>query len=332
MAYLLIDFRHVAYKAITLPKLQAPIQVNGTEMIADTTVATFTIKDIWNKSQRGTFHTAVCLEQGKTGMPTYRAEYFKHLQSKGFDVTDGGYKAGRKKESGAFYNAVEVAEYLVGQSGISVYRVARLEADDLIGALVKHIKEVQKDTETPIYILTNDADHLPLVDEQVSVYMKCPRQYNEFGAPEYRGYFQVTPNSWDDFLAGSSEFGEYHLPYNAMLLYKLVKGDKSDNYKGACKGYGKVKFSNLTYQMQDDGVDFANVFRYYKDFDVEIAPVLRKYFTPEEVNHMAMVYKGINPVQTLDGVTPLHEKLRKPLQINIGEVQLACKTLDINIK
>ena len=78
-----------------------------------------------------------------------------------------------------------------------------------------------------------------------------------------------------------------------MLLFKMIRGDKSDNVAGACKGYGGKKYSALMEKMQEDGVDFPNVFRYGNDFNEVMKPVLDKYFTEEEVEKMEFIYQGI---------------------------------------
>lgn len=327
--YVLIDFRHLCYKARNLPKLTITTTIGNQQRVIDTTIASFVVKDIYYKSGRASYPTAVFLEGGREGIPTFRKEYFQRLVNEGTDLTKG-YKEGRKGESHAFYHAVNTAEELI-KHGISVYRVERLEADDLIAAMVRKIKYHMGDTTTPIVILTNDNDMLPLVDDQVSVYIRSPRTYAEPGCIEYKGYYQVTPRTWYDYLEGTSEYGEFYIPYNSMLLYKLIRGDSADAYKGACKGLGKVSYSNLMRQMEQAGVDFENIFRYGNDFDTIMRPVLEQWFKEEEVERMHTLYKGIDMIQSHNGVDYLHEKLRAPLQIDLGVLQKASDALNIRV-
>ena len=115
--------------------------------------------------------------------------------------------------------------------------------------MVQRIKE--EDTKTPIDIITNDSDLLPLVDEQVSVYIRGTRQFSEEGCPEHRLYFQVTPRTWDEYLSYASAYRGFKIPYNSMLLFKLIRGDKSDNIPVGVEGYGGVKFAKLVEEMED---------------------------------------------------------------------------------
>src|SRR5690606_27680880 len=127
-------------------------------------------------------------------------------------------------------------------------------------SMVQKIKSIDK--ETPIDIITGDSDLLALVDDQVSVYMRGNRQHAEPNCPEHRLYFQVTPETWEEYLSYSSAYRDYYIPFNSMLLFKMIRGDKTDNITGACKGYGGKTYSELMYQMEEDEVDFKNIFRY----------------------------------------------------------------------
>lgn len=315
MRYVLIDFNHLAYKCAALEPLTTTANVDGNIQVIDTTIPTHTIKNVFNYSGRGQFHTGVFLEGG--GNPE-RTAHFAAIAAK----TDkaSGYKGTRNKQTNPFYKGIELAVNLMLQGQVSVYRQQGFEADDLIMSMVQKIKSI--DTETPIDIITNDSDLLPLVDDQVSVYMRGTRQHAEPGCPERRLYYQVTPETWDEYLSYTSAYRNFRIPYNSMLLYKLIRGDSADNYSGAVKGYGGVKYSQLMQQMEADGVDFPAVFRYGLDFDVVLRPILSEYFEEEAINHMAYVYAGVQPK---------YHNLAVPKQVEPGYLQLALNPVKINI-
>ncbi len=317
MRYVLVDFTHLAYKTFVAEPLSAMVNINGELQKVDTTVPNYTIKGIFNYSGRGMFHTAVFFEGGSQ----YRKDYFAEKGA----IAEGGYKGGRNKESGAFYTGINLTGTLLQQGKVSVYKAMGYEADDLIYNMIQRIKE--EDTTTPIDVITNDADLLPLVDDQVSVFIRGTRQFAEQGCPERRLYYQVTPTSWDDYLSYSSAYKSYKIPYNSMLLFKMIRGDKSDNIAPACKGYGGKKYTTLMEKMIEDGVDFPNIFRYGNDFDEVMRPVLSKYFTEEEVENMKFIYGGIC-LRKL----PNDKRLSMPKQIDKGFLQQALEVVKINLR
>lgn len=287
--YIIIDFLHLAHRCIKLPRMTATVKCNGEIKKIDTTIANSTIKNIWRYSGKGLFPTAVCLDGG-----SWRKNYF----AKGFEDVDGEqtgsseYKANRETQDNPFYQGVNNTIMLLMNGKVSLYRKTGMEADDLLYSLVRKIKEV--DTTTPIDVITNDSDILPLVDEQVSVYIRGTREHNVEGCPIVKGYFQVTPETWDEYISYSSYYRNFKLPYNSILLYKIIRGDTSDTVPMAVKGYGAKKFVEFLDKLKADGCDFSKVFRYGKDFDTEIAPWLVKYFTEDEMRRIKFVYEGIN--------------------------------------
>lgn len=317
MRYVLIDYMHLAHRCIVAEPLSVTVPINGEIQVVDTTIPNYTVKNIYSYSGRGLFHTGVFFEGGSD----FRKKHFAKDGS-----GDGtGYKGDRSQQKGSFYTGINLAIQLMMQGKVSLYRAGGYEADDLIFNMIRAIKE--KDTSTPIDIITNDSDLLPLVDEQVSVYIRGTREYNEDGCPTRRLYYQVTPRSWDEYLSYASAYKNYTIPYNSMLLFKMIRGDKSDNVAGACKGYGGKKYSALMEKMQEDGVDFPNVFRYGNDFNEVMKPVLDKYFTEEEVEKMEFIYQGIGLRKLPEG-----QSLALPKQIDKGYLQQALDFVKINLK
>ena len=233
MRYVLIDYMHLAHRCIVAEPLSTTVMINNELQVIDTTIPNYTIKNIFNYSGRGLFHTGVFFEGGSD----YRKKHFAKEGS-----GDGsGYKGDRSQQKGSFYTGINLAIQLMVQGKVSLFRVGGYEADDLIYNMILAIKS--KDTTTPIDIITNDSDLLPLVDEQVSVYIRGTREYNEDGCPNRRLYYQVTPRSWEEYLSYTSAYKNFKIPYNSMLLFKMIRGDKSDNVAGACKGYGGKKYT-----------------------------------------------------------------------------------------
>lgn len=311
--YVLVDFNHLAHRCMMMEPLTTTVSINGVPTVVDTTIATGTIKNVFNYGGRGTNYTAVCLEGGNN----IRKQYFAENSPTGKKTV---YKDGRKKNSRLFAG-LDLAVHLMHEGNVSLYRQEGLEADDCIYSLVQKIKSI--DTTTPIDIITNDSDMLPLVDYQVSVYMRGTRQFAKEGCPEHRLYYQVTPDTWEDYLGYTSAYKDYIIPYNSMLLFKLIRGDKADNVPASVQKYGAVKYSNLMRTMLYDGVNFDDVFRYGVDFDEVILPVLETYFPDKEVlDNMRFVYNGINLKYT---------NLVPPKQIQGGMLQGSLTKMNINL-
>lgn len=309
--YVLIDYMHLAHRCFQVKPLSATVEINGEIQTVDTTIPTYTIKNIFNYGGRGLHFVGVCFEGGAS----VRKRYFSEGTG-----DDAGYKGTRQRQGGTFYRGIELSIRLLLNGKVSLYRKEGLEADDMLYSLVQKIKSI--DTETPIDIITNDSDLLPLVDDQVSVYMRGNRTYAEEGSPERNLYYQVTPNTWDDYLSYTSAYKNYVIPYNSMLLYKLIRGDKADNISASVKGYGGVKYSQLMEQMIADNVDFPNIFRYGVDFDTVMRPVLKNYFDDDAIEKMRFIYNGINL---------MHQDVTAPKQIELGLLQSALNTVRINL-
>lgn len=313
MRYVIIDYMHLAHRCYNAQPLSATVKDNMTGQVVtvDTTIPNYTIKNIYRYGGKGEYYTAVCLEGGNN----QRKAYFSNGS-----IDGSGYKGNRGSYRTPFYDGVNMTVSILLEGMVSCYRQEGLEADDMVYSLIQCIKRV--DTKTPIDVITNDADLLPLVDDQVSVYMRGNREYSEQGCPTHRLYYQVTPESWEEYLSYTSAYRDFYIPYNSMLLFKMIRGDKSDNIAPAIKGYGGKKYSELMDRMVEDGVDFPNIFRYGNDFDTVMAPVLARYFKPDEIARMKYIYTGI----CLRAVNVM-----APKQIEQGLLQLALSKYKIHL-
>ena len=144
----------------------------------------------------------------------------------------------------------------------------------------------------PIDIITGDADMLPLVDDQVSVYLRGNRTFAMKGCPEHRGYFQVTPENWDEALSYRSAFKAFNVPYNAIFLYKMIRGDSADGIPIVIDGFGGVNFTKLMQSMIDVGADFPVDFRYDSPWE-RMEELLSNFFTDEALRVMKFVGDGL---------------------------------------
>lgn len=314
--YILVDFMHLGYKFTQAPPLSVTIDVDGVPTVIDTTIINGVVKNVHSLSDYGNHFLGVFLEGGNS----FRKQYFK--ESPHEDLATN-YKGSRPDASrNPVIKAMDTTIQFLYEARVPLYRMGTYEADDLIFSVIQEIKKF--DQTTPIDVITNDADLLPLVDEQVSVYLRGKSTSNEDNSPKRRMYRQVTPRTYTNVLSQLSEYKGFYLPYNSILLHKLLRGDSSDEYKGAAGGYGKVSFSKLTETMERDGVDFPNVFRYTNDFTEVMRPVLLNYFEPNVVDRMEWIFEGMKLRYLPDRAVPVRFKS--------GELQKAVNKLHINLK
>lgn len=321
--YVLIDFMHLVYKTYACQPLSVTCNVGGELRKINTTIQTLVLKNIWRYSGKGKYPTAVCLEGGS---PTRKA-YFQSLQAQKKDGTTAPieYKDNRGYLRSEVSEGINSTIELLHKSGVSLYREPGFEADDYVYTLVQAIKNAG--ITDPIDIVTNDRDLLPLVDDQVSVYIKCTREYYEDGCPKLTGYFQVTPNSWDLYIGYASEYKGYTLPYNSVLLYKMLHGDTSDNIPALVKGYGPKTLTTKVEAMQTAQVHFEEMFRYGRSKWEKYPEFLSYFFTPAEVDGMMKIYKGIDLMR----IMPENGTLKLPHCIEHGKLAQYAAELQITI-
>jgi 5'-3' exonuclease len=337
--YVLVDYMHLAHRCIQAEPLSTTVNIGGELRVVDTTIPNYTIKNIYGYSGKGRHYTGVFLEGGASERKKYFATQMGAI---GAAEAQEGYKGNRNNNKGSFYEGIGLTVNLLHNGQVSLYRKEGMEADDLIASVVSIIKSIDKIT--PIDIITNDSDMLPLVDDQVSVYMRGNRQWAAEGCTEHRLYYQVTPESWLEYLSYTSAYREYYIPYNSMLLFKLIRGDKADNVAGSCLGYGGKKYSALMQQMEEDGIDFAKIFRYGLDFDVVMRPVLETYFPGDmmikdkDKKVVPLFDAEGNQISIVDymkyiylGISPKYANADIPKQIEPGYLQSALNPVKINI-
>ncbi len=324
--YVLIDMAHMGHMfQHASGSMSTTLEINGVPMPVDTTIPNGVLKSIYAKGGYGSHFVGVFLEGGAGP----RKEHFAvqrnaatTAKSKVKDPSTVGYKGSRPKQrGGALYDGLNLTVSLLQEGGAQLYRKKDREADDMIASTILAIKAV--DTTTPIDVYTNDSDLLPFVDDQVSVWIRCKAlTYADEGLKRSTGYYQVTPDSWADYVTRPSHLKDYNLPYNSILLKKLIKGDDSDDIIGAVDKFGPKKYNEMIGKMLEDGVDFPTVFRYDVDFDEVIRPIMLKYFPSDQVDYMQFIFDGIKPI--LDDTV-------LPRRLDVGHMSRAALKIRVNL-
>lgn len=321
----IVDFNHQAHTYFhSQHRLSVRVTENGQVVEKDTTIQNGTIKNIYRWSNFGHNPTAVCFDRPVIARKAFFQDHFEDMKV----GTAGEYKGGRSKMPEQMYEGIQDAERILRDAGVSVFAENGYEADDLIYACVKRAKEKYPDL--PIDIITNDADLLPLVDEQVSVFLRSKRgTFAESKEIEKSKYIQVTPRNYQQVVEELSDYRGFIIPYNSLLLHKLLRGDKSDNYKrkDISKMFSPVKWNDMIQRMLDDHVNFKEIFRYgdpvvkilYKGTDEPFNGTLQDALnSPDRAN----LYQKITNSEEIDAIltvlreyTDLTEEMLKHVEI-----------------
>ncbi len=371
---IILDISHLFYKyawggASSLSVTM--MDMNGQPVVVDTTLPSYSIKQVHNWALGGKNPMVVCFDS--KGATVSRKGYFiKHkdvLLKNAKDDKGFGYKADRQFQNDSFYRGCEDTLRLLHYGGVMCLRGDGYEADDLICAAVAKAKEDYPNL--PIDVITGDADLLPLVDDQVSVFLRSVKKtWAESPEIEKKHYVQVTPNNYQEYVQGLSSFKNLYVPYNTVLLTKLLRGDKADNVP-TCPGITPKKYKKLLEDMVADGIDLATLCYYdkpteticYRANEQPIPPelldripneqkmikfgeppcitrlcnILSNYLEPDQVNFVRVVYNGINLNCAYTGLGDTLN--RRPAKIrdhirgyNAANLQTAVSTYQIRLK
>lgn len=270
---LIVDFNHRAHMYLNNgfnPSIT--MKINGEQVVIDTAIQSGFIKDVHRWSKGGYYPTVVCMD---SPVPVRKAYFAREF---GMSVgTAAEYKGGREKQSEKFYDSIAMTQDMLTRAGIFCVKRHNYEADDLIFACIKKAKQQYPDM--PIDIMTNDADLLPLVDDTVSVFLRSKKgTYADSEEYERAHYIQVTPRTYQKFVEDLSSYKKFLIPYNTLLLHKILRGDSSDNIKSIKdikKEFPPLFYNELMgYMLRDNeagNIDLTNLFRYgeptvvYKD-------------------------------------------------------------------
>lgn len=337
----IVDFQHLAYNYAYggASSLTTTLMVNGVPQLINTTIPAYTIKQLHRWADKGRNPLVVCFDtKGSTRSKKY---YFATKNGVNADGTPVGYKEDRNSQGNDFYEGINITQNFLLKGGVCCLRAENYEADDLIKAAVDRAKVLYPDT--PIDIITGDQDLVPLVDNQVSVFLRSRKlTWAESPELEKAHYVQLTPNNYQEYMESLTDFKNLKVPYNTVLLKKLLRGKKADNIPKLAK-MTPTRYNKIINGLIENGYDLASLCRYdapvaticYKDsgepiptdlidsvprenkiieFSDPIAltnlmNALSDYLTDEELVHVHDTYIGVN----LNGAfTGLGEYSRRP--------------------
>ena len=345
---LIIDAMHIFYRYAYggASSLSAMLNVDGVPTVVDTTLPTYFIKTVHRWTEGGYHNVFVCFDG--VGSNKSRKAYFGRANGFASGAEPIGYKGGRSSQSDTFYQGVNITSNLLAQGGVTCLKADGYEADDLIKAAVDLVKS--QDKEIPIDVITGDVDLVPLVDNQVSVFLYSVKStYAENKELEKKHYYQLTPDNYEEYVGGLTAFKKLDMPYNTVLLAKLLRGDKSDGIMGYPK-FTPTKYNKLIDALRTDGHDLGNLFRYdappavmsYRDTEepvpeelIESTPrdklmikykepvaltnmcsVLSNYLDADIINHIRLIYNGINLNGAFVGLGDAFN--RRPANLTVG--------------
>ncbi len=325
----IVDFQHVAfaYSYGGAPSLSTTIDMDGESQLINTTIPAYAIKWLNVLSDGGYHPTIVCFDS--KGCTLSRKAYFEKFKvSVDGDVplTKKGYKGSREPNDGDFYRGINITANLLIKANICIAKQERYEADDFVFLAVQKAKQQYPDL--PIDVYTGDADLIPLVDDQVSVFIRSRKTtWAESKDLEKKHYVQLRPYNYQEYVNGLTNFKTINTPYNTVLFAKLFRGDKSDELL-AKPDWKPTKYNNILETLVKDGYDLGEIFRYgsnisticYRDtnqpipshlidsvpkenkirhFDdpvelTNLCEIMSHYVDDIDIIHIQHVYRGIN--------------------------------------
>ena len=364
---IILDISHLFYKyawggASSLSATIMNPQTGELERV-DTTLPSYCIKQIHRWSLGGYNPMVVCFD-GRGSTSSRKGYFIKHKIRE-----DGkGYKGDRQIQNDSFYKGCNATLNLLHQGGVCCLKGDGYEADDLIVAAVARAKIDYPNL--PIDIITGDVDLVPLVDDQVSVFLRSVKlTWAESPEIEKKHYVQITPRNYQEYIQGLTSYKNLLVPYNTVLLTKLLRGDKADAIP-TCKGITPKKYNALIENMVADGIDVTNICYYdaptetlcYRVNGQPIPPqlinstpreqmmikygeppcitnlcnILANYLEPEQVEFARIVYNGINLNCAYtglgDALNRRPAKLNNPIKgYRAGDLQTVVSTFQIKL-
>lgn len=258
---MIVDFNHVVhrfYNAMGRLGLSTVLNVDGELRKIDTGVAKGVLQYLVNLSGSGRCPMVIACDRPVKS----RKEYFSQNYAEGvITASSADYKGDRAPINFAMRDSADLILTVLRKTGAYVVAKDNYEADDIIVEAIRVAKLQYPDL--PIYVLANDLDLAPLVDEQVSMYRYPTKQTDaEEGHLLLNKYQQITPRNYSSVMEASSGAKGLVVPYNSLLLTKLFRGDKSDGIS-IMKGWGPKRYNRLIENMIEDEVDLS-IFSYYQ--------------------------------------------------------------------
>lgn len=253
---LIVDVSHLFFKYAFggATALSSTIMVDGVPTRVDTTLPAYVIKQIHRWSNKGVNPTVVCFDGASCSKG--RKAYF--MTKKTGEKVD--YKGDRQTQDARFYEGINLTMNLLMQGGVICLKGDGYEADDLIKVAIDKAKVQYPDL--PIDVITGDADLVPLVDDQVSVFLSSRKiTWAESKDIEKNHYVQLRPENYQDYMESLTAYNKLRVPYNTVLLTKLLRGDKSDGIPAYPK-FTPTKYNNLINSLEEDGYDLSTLCYY----------------------------------------------------------------------
>ena len=330
---IIVDFNHLVHTLYYSPhRLSIRVIENGESVVKDTTIQNGTIKNVHRWSNHGFNPTAVCFDRPVPARKAFFQASFSDMK-----VGSGNeYKGGRERMPDAMFEAIFDVERIFRGAGISCFSQPNYEADDLVFACVQRAKEKYPDL--PIDVITNDADLLPLVDEQVSVFIRSKKgTFAESKEIEKAKYIQVTPRNFQTIVEDLSAYRGFKIPYNSILLHKLLRGDASDKIgrKDISRMFSATRYNKMIDAMIADSVNFEEVFRYgipqYKilhrstgeEFNGTLEEALK---SPEKAD----LYQKICNTEELDAILSLLREYSPMNEEQLGTIEKLYWGMNLN--
>lgn len=330
---IIVDFNHLVHTLYYSPhRLSIRVVENGESVVKDTTIQNGTIKNVHRWSNHGFNPTAVCFDRPVPARKAFFQASFSDMK-----VGSGNeYKGGRERMPDAMFEAISDVERIFRGAGISCFSQPNYEADDLVFACVQRAKEKYPDL--PIDVITNDADLLPLVDEQVSVFIRSKKgTFAESKEIEKAKYIQVTPRNFQTIVEDLSAYRGFKIPYNSILLHKLLRGDASDKIgrKDISRMFSATRYNKMIDAMIADSVNFEEVFRYgvpqYKilhrstgeEFNGTLEEALK---SPEKAD----LYQKICNTEELDAILSLLREYSPMNEEQLGTIEKLYWGMNLN--
>lgn len=260
MRIVIVDFNHMAHTYFhTKFRLSVRKQVGGTVIEKDTTVQSGVLKCINRWSDGGRNIMVVCFDRPVPARKAYFMDKFSDPEAD-VETRQGAYKGGRPAMPDMLYEAMQDCQSILEKACCTCLFEHNYEADDLVMATI--VKAKKEYPGVPIDVITNDADLVPLVDDVVSVFLRSRvTTYAETKALEKAHYVQITPRNYQEVLEGLSSFKDFLVPYNTVLLHKLLRGDSADNIQGIKRLFPPRKYNEMIQGMLSEE-DLGEAFRY----------------------------------------------------------------------
>lgn len=206
--------------------------------------------------------------------------------------SDTSYKAGRSYYRD-FIESMAMTQGMLQEAGASVVSYIDYEADDIIKVLVDKYTLMYPGCHIDIF--TGDFDLVPLVDDNVSVYYSSGRRgvsYAQFMPNVRRGYLEIHKENYSavlDYYSTREKDGKSGIPvpYNLLLLKKMLRGDKSDSIPAPrSKRFRPATVASILSEVpavcESLGLSVSDVFRYGSNPHTMFS-VLFKFLFPDDV-------------------------------------------------